>query len=54
MVSFERVFEVIDLPVEIKDKPNAMTLPEVTGAVSFHNVSFSYTEGGDGGRPDWD
>jgi ATP-binding cassette subfamily B protein len=49
MVSFERVFEVLDLPVEIQDKPDAIVLPDVTGAVSFHDVSFSYTEGGDGG-----
>ena len=49
MVSFERVFEVLDLPVEIRDKPDAISLPDVTGAVSFRDVSFSYTEGGDGG-----
>ncbi len=49
MVSFERVFEVLDLPVEIQDKPNAIMLPDVTGAVTFHDVTFSYTEGGDGG-----
>ncbi len=49
MVSFERVFEVLDLPVEIQDKPDAITLPEVTGAVSFNDVSFSYPAGGDGG-----
>ena len=49
MVSFERVFEVLDLPLEIEDKPTAIELQNVSGAVSFHNVSFSYTEGGDGG-----
>jgi ATP-binding cassette subfamily B protein len=49
MVSFERVFEIIDLPLEIKDKPDAVELKEVKGAVSFDNVSFSYTAGGDGG-----
>jgi ATP-binding cassette subfamily B protein len=49
MVSFERVFEVLDLPLEIEDKPTAVELQNVSGAVSFHNVSFSYTEGGDGG-----
>ena len=49
MVSFERVFEVLDLPLEIEDKAGAVALPDVAGAVSFHNVSFSYTEGGDGG-----
>jgi ATP-binding cassette subfamily B protein len=49
MVSFERVFEVLDLPVEIQDKPDAIVLPDVTGDVSFHDVGFSYAEGGDGG-----
>ncbi len=49
MVSFERVFEVLDLPVEIQDRPEAITLPDVTGRVAFHDVTFSYTEGGDGG-----
>lgn len=49
MVSFERVFEVLDLPIEIEDKPGAVELHEVAGAVAFDQVSFSYTEGGDGG-----
>ncbi len=49
MVSFERVFEVLDLPVEIQDKSNAIMLSDVTGVVSFHDVTFSYAEGGNGG-----
>ena len=49
MVSFERVFEVLDLPVEIHDRPDAIALAEVRGSVRFHDVSFSYTAGGDGG-----
>jgi len=49
LVSFERVFEIIDLPLEIKDKPDAVELKDVKGAVTFENVSFSYTAGGDGG-----
>ncbi len=49
MVSFERVFEVLDLPLEIQDRPDAIILPDVTGRVAFHDVTFSYTEGGDGG-----
>jgi ATP-binding cassette subfamily B protein len=49
MVSFERVFEVLDLPVEIHDRPDAIALTEVRGRVRFHDVSFSYTAGGDGG-----
>jgi len=49
MVSFERVFEILDLPLEIEDKSDAVALSNVKGQVTFDNVSFSYTEGGDGG-----
>ncbi len=49
MVSFERVFQVLDLPVEIQDKPDAVELTNVRGEVAFDDVSFSYTAGGDGG-----
>lgn len=42
MVSFERVFEVIDLPVEIADRPGAVRLENVAGRVRFDHVSFSY------------
>jgi ATP-binding cassette subfamily B protein len=42
MVSFERVFEYLDLPVEIEDRPGALELKAVTGAVRFEDVSFSY------------
>ncbi len=44
MVSFERVFEVLDLPVEILDAPDALRLDAVQGHVRFENVSFSYLE----------
>jgi ATP-binding cassette subfamily B protein len=49
MVSFERVFEILDLPQEIEDKPDAIELTDVAGCVTFEKVSFSYTAGGDGG-----
>ncbi|HYO51094.1 MAG TPA: ABC transporter ATP-binding protein, partial [Chloroflexia bacterium] len=45
MVSFERVFEVLDLPVEIKEKPDAKVLDQVQGRVTFEDVSFSYLAG---------
>lgn len=45
MVSFERVFEVLDLPVEIQERENAPVLNNVRGAVRFNNVSFSYIAG---------
>ncbi|HYP21085.1 MAG TPA: ABC transporter ATP-binding protein, partial [Chloroflexia bacterium] len=45
MVSFERVFEVLDLPVEIREKPDAKVLDQVQGRVAFEAVSFSYLAG---------
>ncbi len=42
MVSFERVFEVMDLPVEIKDRPDAIYLKNAQGHIRFDKVSFSY------------
>lgn len=45
MVSFERVFEVLDLPLEIEDRPGALVLQSVQGRVSFEDVSFSYGAG---------
>ncbi len=42
LVSFERVFEVLDLPQEIVEKPNAVALPQVAGRVQFANVGFRY------------
>src|SRR5581483_1882363 len=42
LVSFERVFETLNIPVEIQDKPNAIELHDITGNLRFENVSFSY------------
>ena len=44
LVSFERVFEVLDLPLEVDDAPGAVALARVQGHVLFENVSFSYEE----------
>jgi ATP-binding cassette subfamily B protein len=59
MVSFERVFEYLDLPAEIQDRPGAVALREVAGQVQFRDVSFSYLageepSGGNGGGPGTD
>src|SRR5207248_6277720 len=35
MVSFERVFEVLDLPIEIQEKPDAVKLETARGQVTF-------------------
>lgn len=42
MVSFERVFEVLDLPVEIVEAPDAIALENVKGSIEFDHVSFDY------------
>ncbi len=42
LVSFERVFEVLDLPLEINERQEAKTLTSVRGHVRFDRVSFSY------------
>jgi ATP-binding cassette, subfamily B, bacterial len=42
MVSFERVFEVIDLPHDIAEKENAIELRDVKGELEFNNVTFNY------------
>jgi ATP-binding cassette subfamily B protein len=42
LVSFERVFEVLDLPPMVDDKPDALVLPRGAAAVEFRNVSFKY------------
>jgi ATP-binding cassette subfamily B protein len=43
MVSFERVFEVIDLPQDIVEKENAVELCDVKGELEFDNVTFNYS-----------
>jgi ATP-binding cassette subfamily B protein len=47
MVSFERVFEYLDLPVEIEDCLGAVELQEISGHVRFDDVSFSYLSTGE-------
>jgi ATP-binding cassette, subfamily B, bacterial len=42
MVSFERVFEMLDLPLEIREKPQAVEMPPVQGRLEFEDVSFRY------------
>jgi ATP-binding cassette subfamily B protein len=43
MVSFERVFEVIDLPQDIAERDGAPALGEVRGELEFVNVTFNYS-----------
>jgi ATP-binding cassette subfamily B protein len=45
MVSFERVFEVLDLPLEIQEKEEPVRPDSVQGRIRFESVSFSYVSG---------
>ena len=38
----ERIFETMDTPVDIDDKPDAIELPPIKGEVVFKNVTFGY------------
>ncbi|WP_308441033.1 ABC transporter ATP-binding protein [Planosporangium mesophilum] len=42
LVSFERVFEVLDLKPGISEKPDARAIPRGAGRVEFRDVSFRY------------
>ena len=42
LVSFERVFEVLDAPNTIGDKPDAIALDNIEGAIDFDHVTFRY------------
>ena len=42
---FARIFEYLDLPVDIVESPAPVALPEVRGDVRFSDVSFAYEPG---------
>lgn len=43
--SASRVFEIVDLPGEVVDSPNAIMLEDARGEVVFEDVSFAYRDG---------
>jgi ATP-binding cassette, subfamily B, bacterial len=42
LTAAERVFEILDTPIDIDDAPNAIAMPKVKGSVTFKDVHFSY------------
>jgi len=42
LVSFERVFEVLDLVPAIEEKPNAVEIPTGPATITFEHVTFRY------------
>jgi ATP-binding cassette subfamily B protein len=47
LVSFERVFEVLDLPTTVPEKPDAVALPRGAADIEFENVRFRYPRADD-------
>jgi len=45
LVAAERVFEFLDAPVEIRDRPGVKPFPGFRSEVAFENVTFAYREG---------
>ena len=45
MAAIDRVFGVLDMEETIRDRKNAVPLPEIEGRVAVKDVSFSYKEG---------
>lgn len=44
LAAAERLFEVLDEPQEVADRPHARPLPGVSQCLDFHDVSFRYQE----------
>jgi len=45
MASGQRIFEVTDVDVDVRDKPDAVDPAEIDGAVEFRHVTFGYEPG---------
>jgi ABC-type multidrug transport system fused ATPase/permease subunit len=44
IASGDRIYELLDAPLEMEERPDAAPLPQVDGAVAFEGVSFSYVD----------
>lgn len=42
LTDIEAMFDLLDVPAEVKDKPNAKSLEVGDGSIAFNNVSFHY------------
>ena len=45
MAAGQRIFEVLDVPIEVRDKPDAIALPREARAIEFDDVTFGYVPG---------
>jgi ATP-binding cassette, subfamily B, multidrug efflux pump len=44
LAAAERIFELVDTPSDLADRPGAREMPPIEGRVAFDHVSFSYGE----------
>ncbi len=49
MVSFERVFELLDMPIDVQEPDDPIRIDHLEGRVEFDNVWFSYEGAGSSG-----
>src|SRR5207253_3943827 len=42
-VAAERIFQILDMPVDLVDEPHAEQLPQIRGEVEFRDVTFGYS-----------
>jgi ATP-binding cassette subfamily B protein len=45
MASGQRIFEVLDVPIQVRDKPGALSPEIIDGSVEFRDVTFGYATG---------
>jgi ATP-binding cassette subfamily B protein len=45
MASGQRIFEVLDVPIQVRDKPGALEPLSIDGSVEFRDVTFGYVAG---------
>ena len=45
MAAGQRIFEVLDVPIEVRDKPDALALPREARAIELDDVTFGYVPG---------
>lgn len=45
MVSGRRIFEVLDVPIQVRDKADAIEITDTDGSIEFRNVTFGYLPG---------
>ena len=44
MAGSERIFNLLDTPLEVKDAPDSIEMPQIKGDVTFNGVDFHYSD----------